>query len=137
MTVSARRDDKSSMYCSFPSLSACDQTGKTASTTLLECKVGSVEAAAKVCYCLFPCLVSYCIIPYSGSLLLLRCICCLVICCKIPLAFCLDLFGFCFVVFLAFNSCAMLIFMKLWKHNMNLYTEYHLNSIVMKEKLCF
>lgn len=48
MTVSARRDDKSSMCCSFPSLSAYDQIGKTASTTLLECKVGSVEAAAKV-----------------------------------------------------------------------------------------
>jgi hypothetical protein len=33
---------------SFPSLSECDEIGETGSTTLLQCKLGSVEAVAKV-----------------------------------------------------------------------------------------
>ncbi|XP_015941514.1 uncharacterized protein LOC107467022 isoform X1 [Arachis duranensis] len=34
--------------CLFPSLSTCDELKKKASTTLVQCKIGSVEAAAKV-----------------------------------------------------------------------------------------
>ena len=34
--------------CSFPSLS-CDEIEKTASSSLIRCKFGSVEAVAKVC----------------------------------------------------------------------------------------
>ncbi|KAL8486482.1 hypothetical protein ACS0TY_023240 [Phlomoides rotata] len=34
--------------CSFPSLTACDEIGKLASTSLLHCNVGSLEAAVKV-----------------------------------------------------------------------------------------
>lgn len=37
----------SSMY-SFPSLSLCDEIEKVASRSLIQCKFGSVEAAAKV-----------------------------------------------------------------------------------------
>lgn len=34
---------------SFPSLTTCDELETKASTTLVKCKFGSVEAAAKVC----------------------------------------------------------------------------------------
>ncbi|CAI9771304.1 unnamed protein product [Fraxinus pennsylvanica] len=34
--------------CSFPSLSVCDEIGKLASTTLMRCNFGSLEAAVKV-----------------------------------------------------------------------------------------
>lgn len=34
---------------SVPSLTACDELETKASTTLIKCKIGSVEAAAKVC----------------------------------------------------------------------------------------
>jgi len=34
---------------SFPSLTTCDELETKSSTTLIKCKIGSVEAAAKVC----------------------------------------------------------------------------------------
>lgn len=36
--------------CSFLSLSSCDEILKAASSSLIRCKLGSVEAAAKVCF---------------------------------------------------------------------------------------
>lgn len=48
INVSRMADGDPASHCSFPSLSTSDQIGKTASTSLLECNFGSVEAAAKV-----------------------------------------------------------------------------------------
>lgn len=42
-------DVATSPNCSFPSLSVCDEIGKLASTTLMRCNFGSLEAVAKVC----------------------------------------------------------------------------------------
>ena len=36
---------------SFPSLSACDEIANAPSSSLIQCKFGSVEAVAKVCSC--------------------------------------------------------------------------------------
>ncbi|KAL7124023.1 hypothetical protein ABFS83_14G020600 [Erythranthe nasuta] len=41
-------DDEASPNCSFPSLSRCDEVGKLASTSLMHCSVGPLEAAVKV-----------------------------------------------------------------------------------------
>lgn len=41
-------DGATSPNCSFPSLSVCDEIGKLASTTLMRCNFGSLEAAVKV-----------------------------------------------------------------------------------------
>ncbi|KAK4434057.1 putative serine/threonine-protein kinase DDB [Sesamum alatum] len=41
-------DHDASPNCSFPSLAVCDEIGKLASTSLMRCTVGSLEAAVKV-----------------------------------------------------------------------------------------
>ncbi|KAL0392893.1 UNVERIFIED_CONTAM: Serine/threonine-protein kinase pak-1 [Sesamum radiatum] len=41
-------DRDASPNCSFPSLAVCDEIGKLASTSLMRCTVGSLEAAVKV-----------------------------------------------------------------------------------------
>lgn len=45
--------------CSFPSLSACDEIEKAASSTLFRCDFGSVEAIAKVCISNFSCILLF------------------------------------------------------------------------------
>ncbi|KAL0433734.1 UNVERIFIED_CONTAM: putative serine/threonine-protein kinase DDB [Sesamum latifolium] len=46
--VSVVADHDASPNCSFPSLAVCDEIGKLASTSLMRCTVGSLEAAVKV-----------------------------------------------------------------------------------------
>uniref|UniRef100_A0A5B6ZW31 Putative ras guanine nucleotide exchange factor L n=1 Tax=Davidia involucrata TaxID=16924 RepID=A0A5B6ZW31_DAVIN len=48
VNVPLMTDSNPGPSCSFPSLSACDEIGKAASSTLIRCKFGSVEAVAKV-----------------------------------------------------------------------------------------
>lgn len=48
--ISLSTEDKPGPGCSITSFSTCDELEKTASSTIIECKLGSVEAAAKACF---------------------------------------------------------------------------------------